>query len=249
MSKDWDFYTRRVSAADERPALIFIDLGIAAEAPLATHPISGFVQVPFLQPDARGQAPAGEGARLHEIELRLHQHLSQARNTAGAVYVGRSTGVGACIFYYYLCASHGFAKRVTEVSAAVPEYSFATFTRSDPQWSVYAQMLPDRLARAQIASRRNLRALAETGDDLSQARLMQHWAVFPSPAARLEFVRSTMLMGFKRGYSSDGDTFGVQITRMDVPELQRLERLINSLAQLAHASGGTYEGWEAGALT
>ena len=60
MSNDWDFYSCRV---DDKPASIFVDLGIRRDVPLSGRPYMAFVRLFMRAPrhhiggDVRGAIP------------------------------------------------------------------------------------------------------------------------------------------------------------------------------------------------
>jgi hypothetical protein len=139
------------------------------------------------------------------------------------------------------------------VSAEFEPYAFEAGTQRDPNWNVYLNYLfPDAFGQALIASRRQCRALSAAGDALTEPRTVAHWAVFPTEAKRQDYMHSTLLLNYKQGYTTDGRSgiqpWGIQLTHQAVPTLATMGRVVNALAQLAHAAGGVYEGWTAAAV-
>lgn len=59
MSNDWDFYSCRV---DDKPASIFVDLGIGGDAPLSGQPYMTFVRLFMRAPRPDGLSSQAESA-------------------------------------------------------------------------------------------------------------------------------------------------------------------------------------------
>jgi hypothetical protein len=241
----WQYYTRPISPSDPRSLLFYIDLDFQNRAPVLTHPVTAYVQVGLQKPDAAGQASADEAQILREIEAQLAEGFERISPAGPALYVGRVVGDGVCTFYYYLSAAHGVKKFIATLATSFSGYAIVGGTKSDAPWSVYAQMLPDRLTALRIQSRRQCFSFEQAGDTLKEYRPVQHWAVFPTDKARQSFIHSTMLLDFKTGYKSDSaDIFGIQVQRDDIPSSQNMDALTVRMYELAESLGGAYEGWQ-----
>lgn len=249
-AQDRDFFRQTV---DGKPALLFVDLGLRELLPVASHPVSGYVRVTLLQPQADGQMHPAEAASMDAIEIALWDALTPETNVAGAIYPGRCMSRGFCDFYFYLPVAHGFKARIKAVAAEFEPYHLEGGTRADRNWNIYRDYLfPDAFGQALITSRRQCRALSAAGDALTEPRTIAHWAVFPTEAKRQDYMHSTLLLNYTQGYSTDGRSgiqpWGIQLTHSAAPSQDSMARVVNTLAQLAHAAGGVYEGWTAAAV-
>jgi len=82
MSDKWDFYPLLV---DDQPASIFVDLGIAAEAPIATHAHMAYVSVEMRHPRDDGLSSQEEFEDLCRLEDAIIPKIC----AGNAIYVGR----------------------------------------------------------------------------------------------------------------------------------------------------------------
>lgn len=101
----------------------------------------------------------------------------------------------------------------------------------------------------QIAASRALcETLEENGDARTQVREIDHWAYFPTPDARGDFVERCLHVGFSlRGTSEPTgpwQQYGAQVWHLDVPSDEAMEQVTLLLYDIACESGGDYDGWE-----
>jgi uncharacterized protein (TIGR01619 family) len=237
MSDDWDFYPLHV---DSEPASIYLDLGLATEAPNRAQPHIAYVRVFMRQPRPDGLSSNEEFDELVRVEDSLEAIIASGSNTT---YTGRNTSSGNRDFYFYTADPEAFAEAVESKMSAHPEYQFEIGARHDPEWSVYFEFLypsPDDLQR--ILNRRVTDNLAAHGDNLSEPRPIDHFAYLPNEAAAAnlrEFLgkqdfaidepraeSGSVVLSFKRSDRPD------QINDIVVPIARRVQEL-----------GGEYDGW------
>lgn len=184
MSQDWDFYFLRV---DDKPASIFVDLGLANEAPLERFPYMAYVQLQMNAPRADGLSSREEFDSLKTVEGLFERALSKPGDT---MYVGRNTSNGCRDFYFYTANADNWEHRVSRVMEECDSYQFTCGSRHDPEWETYFGFLyPSEIDRQRIENRRVCDALEREGDTLSQEREIDHWAYSPTPTARAAFIR------------------------------------------------------------
>ena len=115
MSDDWDFYFCNV---DDRPASIFVDLGLAAEAPLPELPVVGYVRIHMRTPRDDGLSSQAEFEALTSVE-----HALETLQADGAVaYVGRNTSDGYRDLLFYLRTAEAWDEHVADIMKAFPDY-------------------------------------------------------------------------------------------------------------------------------
>jgi regulator of RNase E activity RraB len=90
--------------------------------------------------------------------------------------------------------------------------------------------------------------MEELGDPLTAKREIAHWAYFPDPGARDEFVLSTAKLGFALREKFEPDDvqsqFGACVVRNDLASWSEINEVTLELFDLATALGGDYDGWE-----
>lgn len=243
MSDKWDFYFLRV---DDKPASIFVDLGIASEAPIKALPFMAYIRVYMQRPSADGLSSQEEFDGLSAIEDAIKAVLTGGD---GTVYVGRNTCDGARDFYFYAAQGRDWDSRAKAFMKAFASYEFDAGCRADPEWSTYFEFLyPSDANRQRIENRRVCDALQESGDTLTGEREIDHWAYFPSASIRSAFVEQASRLGFLLRSMSEpekpGDCYGVRLCRVDIPSFDGIDDVTLPLFELATALGGEYDGWE-----
>lgn len=237
MSDHWDFYPLLV---DDEPASIFLDLGIAASAPVDGHHLAVFVQVPMLRPRPDGLSSQEEFDDLVRIEDELTRI---AREGDRALYVGRNTTGGNRDFFFYTRDSEPFLGALREVADAFPAYRFESGVREDPDWGVYFDFLyPSPEALRKMANRGVLTALAEHGDRHGVPRDIDHFADFEDMGDCLAFAAWVREQGFRTAEPVEQDgTISLAFARMDSPD--DIDEIAPMLERAVTEHRGSYDGW------
>ncbi|RPI90708.1 MAG: DUF695 domain-containing protein [Planctomycetaceae bacterium] len=248
MAEDWDFY---VAPVDDHLASIFVDLSLVESAPEATRTRLLRVAVPLKAPRDDGLSDDDETDALYEVEDALFASVARG---LGARYVGRVTNQGRREFFYYASSAEGLDAALQLVRPRFPAYEFTWQDQDDRDWSLYLDLLyPSDLDLQTIQNRRVVETLAESGDDLTEPRNVDHWAYFPSEHAREQFVSQLDGQGFtvKLSEVEEPDAefrYGVHLIRRDRVDLDTIDALAIDLYLRASTCGGEYDGWEAPAV-
>jgi hypothetical protein len=242
MTDDWDFYPLRV---DDEPASIFVDLGIQANAPVASLSYMNYVRLYMNQPRPDGLSSNEEFDTLVEIEKAMEAKL--CGDEVG--YVGRNTSGGCRDFYFYAATADDWQGKVSQVLSAFDDYKYETGTREDGEWSTYLNfLLPSDLDRQRIENRRVCQTLEHHGDKLVAEREIHHWSYFESPIAVDAYVSEISANGFQvrgRPIRDEGRLrYGVQVFRVDIPSYSNIDAVTIPLFEAALSHGGDYDGWE-----
>jgi len=248
MSENWDFYFLRV---DDKPASIFVDLGIASEAPIEALPFMAYVRLYMQHPRPDGLSSQEEFDALTSVERAIQRDLA---GDGGILYVGRKTGDGVRDFYFYTAQSRDWDSRVKTLMGRFAAYEFDCGCRVDSEWQTYFEFLyPSDADRQRMKNSRVCEALQKHGDRLTDEREIDHWAYFPSASARSAFVEQASRLGFRLRSLSEpekpGDRYGVRLFRVDVPTLDGIDDVTLPLFHLATELGGEYDGWETQVIT
>ena len=244
MTSHWDFYFTRV---DDQPASIYLDLGVAAQAPRAAYPELGYVRIPMLQPREDGLSSNEEFAALGALEDHLGQALCADDR---ACFVGRNTSAGCRDFFFYVQPGADWPLAVSRAMAQ-QDYDYEAGSNPDPQWQSYFGFLyPDDEALQAMRNRGVLHALEEAGDALVAPRPIRHWAYFPHPSDRDRYVDQARTLGFTVVTVDEGDaTTGrasclALMERQDVPGHGTINMVCMPLFHMARQCNGDYDGWE-----
>ncbi|MES3024777.1 MAG: DUF695 domain-containing protein [Pseudomonadota bacterium] len=242
MTGNWDFYAISV---DDKPASIFVDLGIELRAPLDTLPYLAYVKLFMNTPRSDGLSSSDEFDILVEIEAAIEKQLCGEF----VEYVGRNTSGGCREFYFYVASPAGWGDKVAQVIAPFLGYRFETGFRDDPDWSFYQHFLrPNPIERQRIENRRVCEALERHGDKLVSAREIDHWCYFPDVASADAFLADVEALGFqlrRKALLDDGPSrHGLQVFRIDVPSESEIDAVTLPIYEAALRHGGEYDGWE-----
>ncbi|MGJ7901809.1 DUF695 domain-containing protein [Lysobacter sp. 1R34A] len=242
MSDDWDFYFCNI---DDEPASIFVDLGLAKEAPIAGLTLAAALRVQMRQPREDGLSSQEEFRALMEIE----DALQAALNDEGTLYIGRCTYAGVREFHFRLDDAGDWERRTTDAMRPFQDYAYTTAVRSDPEWDSYFRFLyPSDEERERMTNRRVCDSLEEHGDPLTQARPIDHWVYFEDIDARSAFVARTADMGVTVAEllepDEDRQAYGVRLVGDGIPARDRIDDITLPLYRAARDHGGNYDGWE-----
>ncbi|CAG0952591.1 hypothetical protein ANRL2_00211 [Anaerolineae bacterium] len=243
--EDWDYY---VCDLDGEKAGVFLNLALHAHAPEVERRISLRIATKLLSPDDTGLEDRDE-----DEASRLEDDLEETmRARMDAVYIGRITHSGLREFYFYASGSQGMLQAAREVEKRHPEFKLEAGSAPDNKWDQYLQVMypaPDVLRS--MRNQKVLAALQEHGDDLTQAREVDHHAHFGSPEARTEFRRKVAEKGFamRRELNiADEETeslpFGLIVYRQHMIDAQSIDLITAELEALAQKYDGRYDGWE-----
>lgn len=246
--QDFDFYMARI---DDQPASFVIDLNAARHAPVDSHPVSLVIRVPMLIEREDGLRHADELEPLGELEDKFVEALEQK---VDAIYAGRVVHDGYTTLFLYVPAAHRDAlDDLPSLTGPPPgDYEPSWGVDDDPAWERYTGFLaPDDYALQTIWNRRLLQQFTDHGDDLTQAREVDHMAYFPSSeqaeraAAALRgagFVTDEVVAGDD---DADEDRFALQFHRQDHLADGRPDEFVGEVLDLILPLDGVYDGWGA----
>jgi hypothetical protein len=244
MSDDWDFYLCHV---EDKPASIFVDLGIRADAPVAELLEMTWLRLYLLRPRDDGLPANEEFADLCEIEDALTAAIGSEELTIA--YVGRNSSDGRRDFFFYSPSGIATEAHLSLALAPFPNYQYETGSKPDPQWQTYFDFLyPDKRCYQTISNERVLRALETHGDVHSIPREVQHWIYFRRSADRDSFADAALQMGY--GISSKSDDgpeygkFALIISRINAVDHVTINDSVLELFDLSTRFNGAYDGWE-----
>lgn len=237
MSDDWDFYALLV---DSEPASIYLDLGLAQNAPIESQPHLAYVRVQMRRPRSDGLSSNEEFEELARAENSLSEVFAGSRSTT---YAGRNTSSGNRDFYFYTSDPVAFAESVQAAMAGHSRYNFEVGDRLDRNWDAYFDFLypsPEDLQR--ILNRRVVDNLAAHGDNVSEPRPIDHFAYVPNATAAASLRDCLHEQGFSVDEPRiDGGTVAVSFKRTDRPE--DIDDVVIPISRRLQELGGEYDGW------
>jgi uncharacterized protein (TIGR01619 family) len=242
MTDKWDFYFCQV---ENKPASIYVDLGLIDHAPIDNLNYMAYVSVKMNSPREDGLSSQDEYDSLINIE----DTLTQALVSNETVYVGCSTSDNNRDFFFYVADPNDWRKRVSESMALFYKYKYFSDTQEDKGWSTFLTYLyPDDRTLQSISSRRVCESLEADGDKLILPREIDHWVYFDDLRSRNTFVEDAKKLDYKvrivRSPDKDFSQFLAQLWRNDVPSYRNIDNATLPLYDLAIKHQGDYDGWE-----
>lgn len=243
MSDQWNFYSLLV---DDEPASIFVDLGIAKDAPLAQFPNLAYLRVRMQRPRPDGLSSQDEYETLVTLEDSLSESIE---HSSQSVYVGRNTSSGNRDFYFYTNDS-AIETVLRNTMAKWPGYEFETGARPDTEWSVYWHFLyPSAEDFQRISNRGVIEQLQKHGDQIEVPRKIDHLAIFKTHNDRDGFVLYLRDHGYDIAQMKDASSgnFDVIFGRTDQPS--QIDEVTIDLYRAALQHNGEYDGWGCAIVT
>lgn len=239
MPASWEFY---FCAIEKHPASMMVDLAWQPHAPVNAHPELIEVNLPLLSPDEDGLSDPSEAPRLFALEDQLAFGMSSHLN---GWYVGRMTGKGKRIFYFYASTSMDVQREVNLILEDFPEYNWVVNHQYDPEWKLYRELLvPSEEEAHLIKNRRALDELARRGDRLQRPRPITHQFRFEAETQVSSFLQQAGLNREKEvSVWTTEEGIQVSFTRESGVERHILDEVTWDFAQLSRKSGGSYLGW------
>lgn len=242
--EQWDFYPARVNDA---PASVFLDMSFMSIAPVKDMPRLWWVFLKMESPESHGMGGdedanilwAAEDEIVPLIEKRLQGRM-----------IGRVRGEGDWQLYFYAPGGSVPNAEIESLVSANQSRPYWVDSKEDSEWSFYRDFLFPSDERYQwMKDRSVVERLAESGDDPSAERDIDHFVYFDNERNRTVFVDRTAAIGFRVDHlSSHPDStrpYGVQLIRRDRTELQAIHEAVMQLVDLANEFEGEYDGWGA----
>lgn len=236
----FDFYLTTMA---DWPASFFIDLGLAAHAPLPGLVQRLHVTASLKRPRADGMRDRLEAEELHAMEDAVTRQVDRL----GGRYVGRITWQGRSDAVFYL---PGTVEDLSAVEDATGDYQVSLRMESDPEWRFYREFLmPNPYQHQTMLNRRVLAALAEQGDDGTTPREVDHVFLCHTPTPLQQLAGALATRGFRcdpLGRSENGEHM-LQAHRDEAPAFPRMDEVAAEIFQ-AMPSGVSYDGWGCGVV-
>lgn len=241
--EDWNVYLCDLQSGR---ASITLDLGWGYEGPPKDKPVRIIVRLACRDQSRWGLPAAEELDTLTALEDQAIGALSQSKGvvSVGAIQTGDSRDS-----IFYAPAKHGITVRQLAAIPADRRAEPFLLIDDDPEWRLYLDvMFPSPDEHRRMMDEGVLRNLAESGDDHSIPRRVDHWIYFDDVADRPGFIAWCESNGYTTEQlierDDDHDRAGVQIHHTSPVTPDVIHDTIASLVAAAEDAGGLYDGWE-----
>ncbi len=227
---------------------MMVDLAWEPHAPIVAHAELFEVTLSLLSPDEDGLSDTSEAPRLFALEDRLAAGVAAGLN---GWYVGRMTGKGTRVFYFYAPTSLDADKVVGRTLQNFPEYEWKMHHQHDPQWKLYRELLvPSEEEAHLIKNRRALDELNHWGDQHQVERPVIHQFRFDKQKNLDLFLRKIGLQHqAQREISRDNGDLLLKVEKTGTVIRSELDEITWDFAQIAKACRGQYLGWRSEVVT
>lgn len=245
--QSWGMYLQGI---DEKPAMTRTNLALFDLAPIESYCTRIQFAVYYMDASESGLPSAEENPKLWEIE----DALNEAIQGLDVIDVGLMKWDGRINFFLYAKETEEGLEQIERVLVRTmndrfESYRWRIWFDEDEDWDCYFETLyPNKYSMQEIENNKVLQALQSEGDDLSQERLIEHWAYFQSEGARDAFmikVQTEQFEPFTNQVFKEGDyRYQVGVARSDCPD--EIHKLTCFLLDAAEEFGGFYDGWGCG---
>ena len=242
--EEWDFYMLNV---DDKIGSIYLDMGLKSIAPISGKDNIFWVSIKMNNPREDGMSSNEESTKLWEIEEVIVEQISADFDV---IYVGRLTNDNHRDFYFYFGDDQFIDKSLSRAMVRFPDYEYDFGVKENDKWESYFNFLyPSPRSYQSIMNRRVLDHMEERGDQLEDARPVDHWIYFKTAGDRKEFETEVKKLGFKIKDTSLGKEetayrYKLVVSREDKISSNEIDTYTVQLWELANDLNGDYDGWE-----
>jgi len=245
-TEQWDTYMARLGG---KPASVLVDMGAMANAPDNL--------LPYLVVTGPKTRLCNKKTGLPETEEieKMEQVLEVATAFLTGVTARKLTGTLTynCerLNYYYVQDTFAVRNALMRMYAKnYPGYEYSIKIKHEPQWLTYRTFLyPDSVAAAWMSDNKQITAMLQSGDDLSQPRDVIHTIYFTSDTGRTAFIKQAGKMGYSLDKTFDAGTvalpYELTIKRNAVVMMDNITAMQAELKEAVKPFKGYYKKWEA----
>ncbi len=230
-----------LSGSDDAETAIILQTDYFGDEPTKSHPWLLWCFLKLKHPQTNGCWSDDEQEHL----LSLSEQIDAALEVLDVLHVGMRVHEGWCELYYYAEQFKGFEATVAPLLGAAA-YRFEINAVRDPKWEFYRFTLtPDAKTRHKAQSLETLEALEAEGDDLGQARAVEHYLFFQTAAQRDRVAQASE--GFtckeKTHNAKEEYAYGVVLEETRALNDGSIDVSVDTMLDIAQKEHGLYEGW------
>ena len=243
MSEHWEYFPFQ---SNGKVGTVVYDHGISETIDQLPVDQSVRIVLRFQSPLENGTPVESERVMADALENEIESIVVER----SGIYTGRITIDDHRYFYTYLDADEDVISAIVAELADQHKCELTFDTREDLEREDYWQQLfPTPDTWQYIQNMKVVAALEQSGDDLTQARRIDHWASFDAKAKSKSFIAWLTGEGFQiesqSEEKSESGTYDIQFFHEDVPALNSITQITTAIVTKASELNGTYRGWEA----
>jgi hypothetical protein len=240
----WDVY---MAQYEKGPGSTLINMGLKDQAPVKQFPFLLKAGIKMLDCSKEGLPTDGELKTLHAISDTMKSVIT---STCQCIEAGTFSYQCNRTDYYYIEDTVRIRDRLEEAfKKYFPQYESLITVKPDSAWEAYLTFLyPNEETQEYMSNEKVVGKLVESGDDLSQARQVNHWLYFKTERERGLFLVYAQKDKFKleaEKYSANSALpYSLQISRNDKVDLASISAITLRMRRKAKELNGDYDGWE-----
>ncbi|MBX3403929.1 MAG: DUF695 domain-containing protein [Phycisphaeraceae bacterium] len=235
--EDWRSYPIE---SDDEMGFAMTDLGWT-EAP-HSHPWCVRLAIELNEPGPQGLGSTEEMESLSAGEDEFLEAAAQAQ----AIHVARVRHGGEVAWFFY-AQSEDIVESLGQVAAELLQRDISAGAQHDPEWGVYASILPSPAVERWMADMQLIDTLEKHGDPLTVEREVIHYAYFDDLESAEAFAADSEPEGFEveiREPDEEIEQFGVVLTQQSAVDMDTIGAITQTLSERAAELDGEYDGWE-----
>ncbi len=223
---------------------VVLNMDIVKRAPIKSLPFIIITGVKFDLCDKNG-FPQKEGfEKLYQISDSIYKAIENFTETE---FVGTFTYQCERLDYIYVKDTIGLRNKVSATYKRIfPDYENYINIRSDKEWSAYLEFLyPNEETLEFMSNQSVIDKLIAEGDNLTQARKVDHWIYFLNKKDLNDFTEYAKSQSFKiEGSDKEGQEYQLHISRTDKVDIDSISKITTQLKKESKKFNGEYDGWE-----
>ncbi len=200
-----------------------------------------------LSVELNNPGPEGLGGSEEMEELSAGEDVFlEAVAEAGVLHVAR-VRLGGEVAWFLYAPSEDLLEDLGNAAAEALQRDVSVGSQHDPEWSIYASLLPGPAVERWMADVELVDTLEQHGDVLTTPREVRHFAYFEEREDAERFAAACEDEGFASELTEPDDEnphFGVMLTHHSAVDLDTISEVTQRLAEQADETDGEYDGWE-----
>lgn len=208
----------------------------------AEHPWCLRLSVELADPGPEGLGGSEEMEQLSQGEDAFLEAVAES----GIIHVAR-VRLGGEVAWFLYAPSEEVLEDLGNSAAQALQRDVSIGAQHDPEWNIYASLLPSPAVERWIGDCDVIDALEQHGDPLTTPREVNHYAYFEDRATAQSYAMAAEEEGFEikvNDPDEESDRFGVILTHQSAVDLDTISEITQRLSERADELDGEYDGWE-----
>ena len=192
-----------------------------------------------------GPEGLGGSEEMEQLSVGEDSFLEAVAET-GVAHVSR-VRLGGEVAWFLYAPTDEILEQLGNAAADALQRDVSVGAQHDPEWNIYASLLPSPAVERWMADVELVDTLEEHGDALTTPREVRHFAYFEERESAQSFAAACEEEGFEFEFSEpddDNPNFGVILTHESAVDLDTISEITQRLAERAEELDGEYDGWE-----